>query len=81
MGAMVDRIPDESVGARDGLEIRVGDLVRVVTRSGEVIEGAFHYGWVLARGGFALGIKPGKEARLRRVTTLHPVVVLGPGPS
>ena len=75
----MDGIPGESVRARDGLEIRVGDLVRVVSRSGEVIEGAFHYGWVLARGGFALGIKPDKEARLRRVTTVNPVVVLGPG--
>ena len=58
--------------------LATGDLVRVVTRRGWVLEGTYAGGWALRHGGFALSLKPRDGSKVRHVTTVEPIVVLRP---
>jgi anaerobic selenocysteine-containing dehydrogenase len=66
----------EQVDEEELLGIASGDVVRVITRTGKILEGTYRYGWALKRGGFALTIKPRDGSWVKHVTTVHPITVL-----
>jgi hypothetical protein len=54
---------------------QVGDVVRVTTRSGRVIEGEFQQSWPLRTGGLAVSLRFASGG-IRGCTTLLPILIL-----